>query len=110
MATSNMAAIAAAGGKDRRRHDMLHWSATLLAFCIWVSGALFGAYILLFFGGTGVSGASARWNESLPGLQDGARPLTTLAIGTRSGDACPPSTAGSAGSMCWWRGWPGLAG
>jgi len=57
------------------------WSARLLVAASWISGALFGAYILLFFGGTALSGEAARWNESLEGLYDGERVWGTLAIG-----------------------------
>lgn len=60
---------------------MLRWSARLLVAVTWISAALFGAYIITFFGGTLVGGSGARWNESLPGLHDARTPLATLAIG-----------------------------
>ena len=59
----------------------LRWSAFLLVAGSWVSGAIFGAYILAFFGGTAWQGLAARWNESLPALHDPATPLATAAIG-----------------------------
>jgi len=78
-----MLALQVAGGGDGREltHDALRWSARLLVASSWISGALFGAYILLFFGGTALSGEAARWDESLEGLHDPERLWATLAIG-----------------------------
>ncbi len=59
----------------------LGWSARLLVAVTWVSAAIFGAYIIAFFGGTAFGGAAARWNESLPELHDVRSPVATLAIG-----------------------------
>jgi len=59
----------------------LFWIARLLVAASWISGVLFGVYILLFFGGTALTGAAERWNESLPGLHDGTTPLAVVAIG-----------------------------
>jgi hypothetical protein len=44
--------------------------ALLVATC-WISGAIFAAYIIAFFGGVTAGSASQRWNEALPGLHDG---------------------------------------
>lgn len=60
---------------------ILHWASFGLVALTWVSGALFAAYILGFFGGAAVRGAAERWNESLPGLHDFATPVATVAIG-----------------------------
>ncbi|MBB3347412.1 DUF2306 domain-containing protein [Sphingomonas sp. BK069] len=49
--------------------------------CCWCSGAIFGAYIIAFFGGAALRGETARWNESLANLHDPATPLATLAMG-----------------------------
>lgn len=59
----------------------LLWSARILVAASWISAAIFGAYIIAFFGGVALSGASERWNESLPGLHDARNPLATIAIG-----------------------------
>lgn len=59
----------------------LRWAATLLVAASWLSAALFGAYILAFYGGTAAGGAPGRWNESLPRLHEAATPFATLAIG-----------------------------
>ena len=61
---------------------VLRWSGLLLVSASWVSGAIFGAYILLFFGGSALGGTAARWNESLPGLHAPQTLLANLAIGT----------------------------
>jgi hypothetical protein len=60
---------------------MARWSMILLVAATWLSGGIFGAYILSFFGGTALQGAAERWNESLPMLHDAARPFAVLAIG-----------------------------
>ncbi|CCV13954.1 hypothetical protein MESS4_610061 [Mesorhizobium sp. STM 4661] len=44
----------------------LRWSARLLVAASWISGAIFAAYIIAFFGGVALAGAGERWNESLP--------------------------------------------
>ena len=38
----------------------LLWSARLLVATSWISGFLFGTYILLFFGGTALAGTAER--------------------------------------------------
>lgn len=63
-----------------RRGWTLRAAATLLVAACWVSSALFGAYILAFYGGTAASDP-ARWNETLPRLHEAATPLANLAIG-----------------------------
>ncbi len=60
---------------------LLRWSLRLLVIACWLSGAIFGAYILAFFGGEAISGTAERWNDSLPALHDTATPLANLAIG-----------------------------
>ncbi len=69
-------------GLGRPRAFVLRWSAVLLVAASWLSGAIFGAYILAFFGGSALNGMAERWNESLPALHDAATPLATLAIGS----------------------------
>lgn len=63
------------------RARAFHWSARSLVAATWLSGAIFGAYILAFFGGLALRGSADRWNESLPQLHDAANPLSTVAIG-----------------------------
>lgn len=59
----------------------LRWSARFLVAASWISGAIFAAYIVAFFGGVALGGAGERWNESLPDLYDGGALLSTAAIG-----------------------------
>ncbi|WP_205215032.1 hypothetical protein [Sphingomonas sediminicola] len=40
----------------------VRWSGWVLAAVVWASGAVFGLYILLFFGGNALHGALERWN------------------------------------------------
>lgn len=60
---------------------VLRWSALLLVSVSWVSGAIFAAYIIAFFGGAMIDGASQRWNGSLRGLYDIGSPFANIAIG-----------------------------
>ncbi|MEI9851717.1 MAG: DUF2306 domain-containing protein [Sphingomonas sp.] len=60
---------------------LLRWSAILLAAACWFSAALFGVYIVAFFGGMALGGAPDRWNEALPGLHAAGAPLAAVAIG-----------------------------
>ena len=78
-----MATMASLASAPRREWSaqLLSWSARLLVVASWISGVLFGVYILLFFGGTALSGTAERWNQSLPELHDPATPLAVLAIG-----------------------------
>ncbi|WP_025293146.1 DUF2306 domain-containing protein [Sphingomonas sanxanigenens] len=59
----------------------LRWSGLMLVAVSWISGAIFAAYIIAFFGGAALGGAGERWNESLPDLYDGRALATTAAIG-----------------------------
>lgn len=73
--------LAAKASKARQARPALTLSATALVIVSWLSAAIFGAYILAFFGGVAASGAADRWNESLIGLHDARTPPATLAIG-----------------------------
>ncbi|MBX2802151.1 MAG: DUF2306 domain-containing protein [Myxococcales bacterium] len=45
---------------------MTSWAARALAGAVWLSSALFGVYILVFYAFAVVTGDMARWNEVLP--------------------------------------------
>jgi hypothetical protein len=47
----------------------------------WVSGAIFGAYIIAFYGGTLASGQVEIWNRTLPRLYEPQTAAATVAIG-----------------------------
>lgn len=59
----------------------VRWAAVLLVGVTWISAALFGAYIVAFFGGAALRGTPEQWNQSLPALFDRAGPVGTAAIG-----------------------------
>ncbi|WP_157216539.1 DUF2306 domain-containing protein [Flavisphingomonas formosensis] len=80
MATSSQGLATGASSRGARG-SALRWSATLLVAASWVSAAIFGAYIILFFGGMAARGTTLRWNEALPALYDARLPLAALAIG-----------------------------
>lgn len=65
-----------------RRGSALRLSATLLVAASWVSAAIFGAYIIAFFGGMAARGATTRWNEALPALYDSSQPWAAVALGS----------------------------
>lgn len=77
IARSKFSAIA---GRDKFPRLLLDCGARSLIAASWLSGVLFGAYILLFFGGTALGGQIAHWNNALPGLHDPARPMATFAL------------------------------
>jgi hypothetical protein len=59
---------------------LLGWSGAALAATAWLSAALFGAYIVLFYAGAMAVGAPAQWNANLPGLFDPRAPMGTAGI------------------------------
>ncbi len=46
----------------------LSWASRSLVGVVWVSAALFGVYILCFYGGAWIDGAYDQWNTTLPDL------------------------------------------
>lgn len=68
--------------REAAQDSALGLSARLLVLASWISGAIFAAYIIGFFGGAALGGAGERWNEALPRLYDGRAWLSTAAIGT----------------------------
>jgi hypothetical protein len=38
----------------------LRWSAAMLVAAVWINSAIFGVYIVLFFGGTALQGTPER--------------------------------------------------
>ena len=51
--------------RARALHLLFHYSRATLAATAWVSAALFGLYILAFYGGALSDGAMTRWNQNL---------------------------------------------
>lgn len=58
----------------------LRWSARALMMVAWTSTALFGLYILAFYGGAALSGTLSRWNSVLPDLYRERTPLTNAGM------------------------------
>ncbi len=59
----------------------LQWSVLALIGATWFSAAVFGLYILTFYGGAGPRGTLADWNHTIPRLYEPATPLATAAMG-----------------------------
>jgi hypothetical protein len=59
----------------------VRWSATALLVTTWVSAAIFGTYILAYYGGAAPRGTLGDWNHTLPRLYEPATPMATLAMG-----------------------------
>ena len=56
-------------------------SATALVAITWISGAIFGIYILASYGGALQDGDMERWNQVLPKLYEAGKPAATTGIG-----------------------------
>lgn len=60
---------------------LLRLSALALVAAVWVSAALFGLYIVMFYAGALAEGTPAEWNAVLPRLYEPQTPLATIGIG-----------------------------
>lgn len=60
---------------------MVRWTGAALVAASWASAAIFGAYILAFYGGAVPAGAMGDWNRTLPKLYEPRSPMATAAIG-----------------------------
>lgn len=49
----------------------MRWSANALVVVTWTSAAVFGAYIVSYFGGFAMRGSPERWNDALPHFTNG---------------------------------------
>jgi hypothetical protein len=59
----------------------LRWASRALVAVTWLSGAIFGAYILAHYGGAVAVARLDDWNSELPRLYEHATPLANLGIG-----------------------------
>lgn len=59
----------------------LRWSAIALVTVVWISSAIFGVYIIAFFGGAIPAGTLEQWNASLPNLYHAETPVASAGIG-----------------------------
>lgn len=59
----------------------LRWTGIALAGVVWVSSAIFGAYILAYYGGAIPAGTLSDWNATLPRLYEAHTPGASAGIG-----------------------------
>ena len=59
---------------------VLRWTGVSLVAVTWLSAAIFGAYILAFYGGAISDQRLERWNDALPGLYDANTLGATIGI------------------------------
>lgn len=76
-----MTAIAEASRPPDWTAAALRVSAITLVAAVWISSAIFGFYILVFFGGALPANSLADWNQSLPKLYEPHTPLASVGIG-----------------------------
>ncbi len=60
---------------------VLRVASVALVAAIWISSAIFGVYILAFYGGAIPAGTLADWNETLPRLYEAETPGASAGIG-----------------------------
>jgi len=60
---------------------VLRVASVALVAAIWISSAIFGVYILAFYGGAIPAGTVADWNETLPRLYEAETPGASAGIG-----------------------------
>ncbi|RDS83912.1 DUF2306 domain-containing protein [Dyella monticola] len=80
MAEGNLA-IAYDAQRAHWASRVFDYSSRALAITTWLSCALFGLYILVFYAGALASNSAARWNTALPGLYTGPHAAATFAMG-----------------------------
>jgi hypothetical protein len=72
--------------KDTASGVSLRLAASVLVVVVWISAAIFGVYVVAFYGGAAADGSLEQWNNHLPGLYE---PGTSLAaIGYWGHPAC----------------------
>lgn len=59
----------------------LRLSAVALVGVVWISSAIFGAYILAYYGGAIPAGTMEQWNATLPALYESHTPMASAGMG-----------------------------
>jgi len=59
----------------------LQWAGIALAGVVWISSAIFGAYILAYYGGAIPAGTMEQWNATLPALYEPHTPIASFGMG-----------------------------
>ena len=76
-----MTAIADETGQRDWTGAALRISAIALVGIVWISSAIFGAYIFAYYGGAIPANTLADWNAQLPRLYEAETPLASVGIG-----------------------------
>lgn len=59
----------------------LQWAGIALAGVVWISSAIFGAYILAYYGGAIPARTMEQWNATLPALYEPHTPVASFGMG-----------------------------
>jgi hypothetical protein len=59
----------------------LQWASIALVGVVWISSAIFGAYILAYYGGAIPAGTMEQWNATLPALYEAHTPVASFGMG-----------------------------
>ncbi len=76
-----MTAIAEGARPPEWTRAALRWSSVALVATVWISSAIFGAYILAFYGGAIPADTLEDWNTTLPRLWEASTPWAAVGIG-----------------------------
>lgn len=76
-----MTAIAEGSGPPAWTGAALRMSAIALVGAVWISSAIFGFYILAFYGGAIPASTLEDWNATLPRLYEAHTPMASAVIG-----------------------------
>lgn len=60
---------------------LLRISGVALVGAVWISSAIFGAYILAYYGGAIPAGTMEQWNATLPALYEAHTPMASAGMG-----------------------------
>lgn len=59
----------------------MRWASIALVGVVWISSAIFGAYILAYYGGAIPAGTMEQWNATLPALYEAHTPVASFGMG-----------------------------
>lgn len=76
-----MTALAQPLSPPRWTGSALRWASIALVGAVWISSAIFGVYILAFYGGAIPAGTLEQWNETLPRLYEAHTPVASAGMG-----------------------------
>lgn len=76
-----MTALAQPLSPPRWTGAALRWASVALVGAVWISSAIFGFYILAFYGGAIPANTMSDWNQTLPRLYEAHTPVASAGIG-----------------------------